>query len=232
MIEIVRRTSRNVKRWQSGEMCLRWTAAGMLEAEQQFRKIIGYRDLASSPPASSATSPPNAPRHTPRPVRRPLRSRPSDHTPGPPRREGILLQRHPLPEQRVDLHPPCVVTSVAEPVRKPDVVGGEVTSVCLESRIVVGSRLPIGPGPRRSRLEVATTAEAVALGHLAPHVDDLAIPSELPEDSSDSQVLEPLNWSFLSVRRCRRGSSLRDLLFVVHARALSPRRWRQSGYGR
>ena len=34
MIEIVRRTSRNVKRWQSGDMCLRWTAAGMLEAEQ------------------------------------------------------------------------------------------------------------------------------------------------------------------------------------------------------
>jgi putative transposase len=46
MIEIVRRTSRNVKRWQSGEMCLRWTAAGMLEAEQQFRKVIGYSDLA------------------------------------------------------------------------------------------------------------------------------------------------------------------------------------------
>jgi len=46
MIEIVRRTSRNVKRWQSGEMCLRWTAAGMLEAEQQFRRVIGYRDLA------------------------------------------------------------------------------------------------------------------------------------------------------------------------------------------
>lgn len=46
MIEFVRRTSRNVKRWQSGEMCLRWTAAGMLEAEQQFRKIIGYSDLA------------------------------------------------------------------------------------------------------------------------------------------------------------------------------------------
>ena len=46
MIETVRRTSRNVKHWQSGEMCLRWTAAGMLEAEHQFRKIIGYRDLA------------------------------------------------------------------------------------------------------------------------------------------------------------------------------------------
>ena len=46
MIECVRRTSRNVKRWQSGEMCLRWTAAGMLEAERQFRRVIGYRDLA------------------------------------------------------------------------------------------------------------------------------------------------------------------------------------------
>jgi putative transposase len=46
MIECVRRSSRNVKRWQSGEMALRWTAAGMLEAERQFRRIIGYRDLA------------------------------------------------------------------------------------------------------------------------------------------------------------------------------------------
>jgi len=46
MIECVRRTSRNVKRWQNGNMCLRWTAAGMLEAEQQFRRIIGYSDLA------------------------------------------------------------------------------------------------------------------------------------------------------------------------------------------
>ena len=41
MIECVRRTSRNVKHWQSGDMCLRWTAAGMLEAERQFRRIIG-----------------------------------------------------------------------------------------------------------------------------------------------------------------------------------------------
>jgi putative transposase len=47
MIECVRRTSRNVKRWRSGEMCLRWTTAGMLEAERQFRRVIGYRDLAT-----------------------------------------------------------------------------------------------------------------------------------------------------------------------------------------
>jgi len=46
MIECVRRSSRNVKRWQSGDMALRWTAAGMLEAERQFRRIIGYKDLA------------------------------------------------------------------------------------------------------------------------------------------------------------------------------------------
>ena len=47
MIEIVRHTQRNVKRWSSGEMALRSTTAGMLEAEKQFRKIIGYRDLAT-----------------------------------------------------------------------------------------------------------------------------------------------------------------------------------------
>jgi transposase-like protein len=46
MIECVRRSARNVKRWQSGDMCLRWTAAGMLEAERQFRRIIGYTALA------------------------------------------------------------------------------------------------------------------------------------------------------------------------------------------
>ena len=28
-------------------MALRWTAAGMLEAERQFRRIIGYHDLAT-----------------------------------------------------------------------------------------------------------------------------------------------------------------------------------------
>ena len=76
---------------------------------------------------------------------------------------GDLLQRHPLPEHRVDPLPPPVVTSVAEPMREPNVVGGEVTSVHLESRIVIGRRLPIGR--RRSRLEVPTTPEAVALGH-------------------------------------------------------------------
>jgi putative transposase len=45
MIDCVRTTQRNVKRWTSGEMGLRWTAAGMLEAEKQFRKVVGYTQL-------------------------------------------------------------------------------------------------------------------------------------------------------------------------------------------
>lgn len=45
MISIARTTSRNVKRWRSGKMALRWTAAGMLEAERQFRRVNGFRDL-------------------------------------------------------------------------------------------------------------------------------------------------------------------------------------------
>ena len=47
MISTVRVINRNVKHWSSGEMCLRWTAAGMLEAETRFRKVQGYRGLAN-----------------------------------------------------------------------------------------------------------------------------------------------------------------------------------------
>lgn len=46
MISITRTISRNVKNWQSGDMSLRWTAAGMLEAEKQFKRVAGYNDLA------------------------------------------------------------------------------------------------------------------------------------------------------------------------------------------
>jgi hypothetical protein len=37
-------------------MCLRWTATDMLEAERQFRKIIGYTDLAVLALAGDAIS--------------------------------------------------------------------------------------------------------------------------------------------------------------------------------
>jgi transposase-like protein len=46
MIECIRRSSGNVKRWQNGDMAMRWTAAGMLEAERNFRHIQGHGDLA------------------------------------------------------------------------------------------------------------------------------------------------------------------------------------------
>ena len=45
MLDTVRTTQPNVKHWNSGEMCLRWTAAGMLEAEKQFRKVVGFTQL-------------------------------------------------------------------------------------------------------------------------------------------------------------------------------------------
>jgi putative transposase len=45
MIEIVRAHARNVKRWQPGDMRLRWAAAGMLAASTQFRRVKGYRQL-------------------------------------------------------------------------------------------------------------------------------------------------------------------------------------------
>jgi len=82
MIEIVRHTQRNVKRWQDGDMRKRWTAAGMLQAEQQFRRIIGYSDLAKLVIAierrhltlTSPTTP-----NTPPPSKTPRRSLPSNH---------------------------------------------------------------------------------------------------------------------------------------------------------
>lgn len=41
----VRDTARRVKRWYGGMMVLRWTAAGVLEAERHFRKVAGYRTI-------------------------------------------------------------------------------------------------------------------------------------------------------------------------------------------
>ena len=45
LIGSARRTSRNVSRWRSGEMILRWTGIGLIHAEQSFRRIRGYRNL-------------------------------------------------------------------------------------------------------------------------------------------------------------------------------------------
>jgi len=41
----VREIGRRVRHWQNGTMVLRWTAAGVLEAERGFRKLAGYRAM-------------------------------------------------------------------------------------------------------------------------------------------------------------------------------------------
>ena len=78
MIETVRRIIRNVKRWQNGDMCLRWTAAGMLEAEAQFRRVIGHTDLPklalaveADVAAKRAAATPNLAPHQPVPTAAP-----------------------------------------------------------------------------------------------------------------------------------------------------------------
>jgi putative transposase len=45
MIAICRDHAANVKRWQDGQMVLRWIAAGMGEAATQFRRVNGYLHL-------------------------------------------------------------------------------------------------------------------------------------------------------------------------------------------
>jgi putative transposase len=45
MISICREHASNVKRWQDGQMALRWCAAGMVEAAKQFRRVNGYLHL-------------------------------------------------------------------------------------------------------------------------------------------------------------------------------------------
>jgi putative transposase len=47
MMGTVRRVCRNVKRWDSASMALRWTAAAMLEARKGFRKLKAYKQLAA-----------------------------------------------------------------------------------------------------------------------------------------------------------------------------------------
>jgi len=46
LFSVVRRTQRNVKRWHGGDMRQRWTAAGILDAERNFRRIKGRDQLA------------------------------------------------------------------------------------------------------------------------------------------------------------------------------------------
>jgi transposase-like protein len=55
MIAICRDHAANVKRWQDGQMVLRWMAAGMGEAAKQFRRVNGYLHLPALRSALDAT---------------------------------------------------------------------------------------------------------------------------------------------------------------------------------
>ena len=55
MIQICRDHATNVKRWRDGQMVLRWIAAGMGEARQQFRRVNGYLHLPAPRAALDAT---------------------------------------------------------------------------------------------------------------------------------------------------------------------------------
>jgi transposase-like protein len=55
MIAICRDHATNVKRWQDGQMVLRWVAAGMGEAATQFRRVNGYLHLPALRAALDAT---------------------------------------------------------------------------------------------------------------------------------------------------------------------------------
>ena len=41
----VRLRTRRVCRWRNGKMVLRWAASALLITEQNFKRIMGYRDL-------------------------------------------------------------------------------------------------------------------------------------------------------------------------------------------
>src|ERR1700719_11907 len=42
---IVETVCRNVKRWWAGDQIERWAGSGLLAAERQFRKVIGFRQI-------------------------------------------------------------------------------------------------------------------------------------------------------------------------------------------
>ncbi len=39
--------SRNVKRWRSGTMVVRWVSAAIVDAEKKFRRVHGWREITT-----------------------------------------------------------------------------------------------------------------------------------------------------------------------------------------
>ena len=51
----LKNVSRNVKRWRSGSMALRWAVSGLMEAEKKFRRVKGFREMPQLIAAIEAT---------------------------------------------------------------------------------------------------------------------------------------------------------------------------------
>ena len=45
-LDTVRTVTHRVKRWRDGDMRLRWCSAGLLRAEEKFRRIKGYKHIS------------------------------------------------------------------------------------------------------------------------------------------------------------------------------------------
>jgi putative transposase len=57
-LSVVENQCGRVKRWQGGDMKLRWVASGLLFAEGQFRRVKGFREMPKLIAALQAASPP------------------------------------------------------------------------------------------------------------------------------------------------------------------------------
>ena len=59
-LSVVEEKCGRVKRWQGGDMKLRWVASGLLFVEGQFRRVKGYREIPQLMAAIEATAPPGS----------------------------------------------------------------------------------------------------------------------------------------------------------------------------
>lgn len=57
-LSVVDDKCRRVKKWQGGDMKLRWVASGLLYAEAQFRRVKGFREIPKLIAAMQAAAPP------------------------------------------------------------------------------------------------------------------------------------------------------------------------------
>ncbi len=60
---IVEQVCKNVKRWHGGDQRERWVGSGLLVAQKQFRRIMGYKQIPSLIRALEVLRPPKVAKH-------------------------------------------------------------------------------------------------------------------------------------------------------------------------